>query len=384
MTTVTSRETHVEDVGARLRQWRPLVLAASLLLVITLVVTWLRPSQSEVSRAPDNPGAEGAMALAELLRAEGIEVARAGTLPQALEEVRDGATAVVASPGRLTTTQRESLAQAGGDIVVIGDLGDSLEGLTSARTDTSSSATSVLTAQCGEEDAVAAGSLAGSAASIDLSESPQATGCFPLAQDRFAYATEPLPSGGTLRLVADGSLVTNAHLPEAGHAALAVRAAGRHEHVTWIDDRTATSPGAWDSPALPPWLPLLTLDLVLVTVVLALVRGRRLGAVITEDLPVVVSSTETTLARGRLYRRAADRQRAAEALRAGTARRLGRTLQVPPEAGREHLLDALERLAGTDRRRAVVLLYGPVPPNDKALASLAIRLDHLESEVRST
>ncbi|AYD90232.1 hypothetical protein D5R93_09875 [Actinomyces lilanjuaniae] len=117
--------------------------------------------------------------------------------------------------------------------------------------------------------------------------------------------------------------------------------------------------------------------------VLALVRGRRLGAIVTEDLPVVVSSTETTLARGRLYRRAADRQRSAAALRAGTARRLGRTLQVPPEAGREHLLDALEGLAGVDRRQADMLLYGPVPPDDKALASLAIRLDHLESEVRS-
>ncbi|AYD90231.1 DUF4350 domain-containing protein [Actinomyces lilanjuaniae] len=252
MTTVTSRESHVEDVGARLRQWRPLVLAASLLLVVTLAVIWLRPSQSEVTRAPDNPEAEGAMALAELLRAEGIEVARAGTLAQALDEVHDGATAVVVSPGRLTTAQRESLAQAGGDVVVIGDLEDGLEGLTSARADTSASTASILAPGCGEEDAAVAGSLARSATSIDLSKAPQATGCFPVAQDRFAYATEPLPSGGTLRLVADGSLATNAHLAEAGHAALAVRAAGRHEHVTWIDDQTATSPGPGTH---PPCLP---------------------------------------------------------------------------------------------------------------------------------
>ena len=45
--------------------------------------------------------------------------------------------------------------------------------------------------------------------------------------------------------------------------------------------------------------------------VLALVRGRRLGALVPADLPVVVRAVETTQSRAALYRRSADRGRAA-------------------------------------------------------------------------
>ena len=56
-------------------------------------------------------------------------------------------------------------------------------------------------------------------------------------------------------------------------------------------------------------------------------RSRRLGALASEPLPVVVKAIETTRSRGRLYRKAGDRDHAAGALRAAArvraAERLG-------------------------------------------------------------
>ena len=58
--------------------------------------------------------------------------------------------------------------------------------------------------------------------------------------------------------------------------------------------------------------------------VLALVlwRGRRLGPLVTEPLPVVVRAAESTRSRGRIYHRTSDRQHAAAVLVGASRRRL--------------------------------------------------------------
>ena len=89
----------------------------------------------------------------------------------------------------------------------------------------------------------------------------------------------------------------------------------------------------------------------LAVVLLALARGRRLGRLVREPLPVVVRAIETTESRGRLYRRAGDRGRAAQVLRAGTAARLSRRLAVPPGAAAASLVQAVSTTAGRRARR---------------------------------
>jgi hypothetical protein len=66
--------------------------------------------------------------------------------------------------------------------------------------------------------------------------------------------------------------------------------------------------------------------------VLALWRGRRLGPVVEEPLPVVVRAAETVEGRSRLYRKAGARDVAAEALRRAAVRRLGTALGLPRRA----------------------------------------------------
>ncbi len=64
------------------------------------------------------------------------------------------------------------------------------------------------------------------------------------------------------------------------------------------------------------------LQLAVAVVLLALWRARRLGPVVPESLPVVVRAAEATEGRGRMYRRAGARDRAAGRLRAATRTRI--------------------------------------------------------------
>ena len=316
----------------RWRWWRPVIIALALLLIPTFVALWTKPTTSKTPLGIDNPRASGTMAVAELLRHEGISVSKAAGISEALKASRHGATIAVVNADRLSLAERKALAQAGGDVVIVGVRGgsDTLKGLTDMTSKgTASPGSTILEPQCGDADAQAARSLAGSHASVSLQGDDDAVGCFPVGDDRYAYATDPLPSGATLRVLPDPGPVTNAHLAQEGHAAMAVRALGHHDHVLWLDGQHLENPTVWNSPSTPPWLPILIFQLMVIAGVLAIVQGRRFGRIVSEDLPAVVRSTETTLARGSLYRQGSDRPRAAEALRSGTALRLGTTLGLP-------------------------------------------------------
>ncbi len=374
-------------VGARLsdrlRRWRPFLAAAALLVLVALATLLTSPRTSKVPYAIDNPHDDGARALAELLRDEGVDVTNVESTDAALNAAVDGATVVVLNAGQLSFSERWQLAQVGQNVVVLGALYQNLSGLTEVTSKGSSADEgTTLKPECSDPDAVAAQTLAGSTGSVDLEYVEDAVGCFPVGQNTYAYATADLDGGGTLRVIADPRIVTNAKLTTAGNASLAIRALGHNERVVWLDaSRLGLVTTVWESPLRPPWLPVLMLLGVIVAVALAFVRGRRFGRLVSEDLPVVVHATETAVGRGRLYRRAGDRARAAQALRAGTALRLGRALGLPAAASREELLQATERAGGRPTTQIDHALYGPTPANDQDLADLAVHLEQIESEV---
>ena len=371
-----------EPIGARLRRWRPLLIATAALAVVALATGLMQPRTSKVPYAIDNPGGDGTRALAQLLRDEGLRVRTAGSVSEAVA-AGPGTTVAVVNIGALTDDQRAALARSGADITVVGALYQDFDALTAGVVPQGASATAVLAPRCQDDDAVAAEALAGSWGSVSVDEGAGAVGCFPVDEGRFAYATAPLRGGGRLRVVADADLMTNADLAQAGHAALAIRALGHHEQLLWFDASQLSPPSVWDTPALPPWMPPLMLQLGLAILVAALALGRRFGRFAREDLPVLVRATETTRGRGRMYRRAADRRRAAQALRAGAALRLGRRLGVPASAEPGDLVEVVARAAGLPDRVVADVLYGPTPPTDGSLADLAAQLDRLESEVSS-
>ena len=371
----------------RWRRWRPGVIAMALMLIPVLVTVWTRTITSTTPLAIDNPKDWGTMALAELLRDEGISVSKAGSLSQAVDAGRQGATIAVVNADRLSNQDRRALAESGGDVVVVGaeSGSDALAGLTGMTAKgTAAAASSTRAPQCDDADAQAARTLAGTRASVSLQGDGDAVGCFPVGEDRYAYATDSLPSGATLRVLPDPAPVTNVHLTQEGHAALGVRALGHHSRVLWLDGEHMEAPSVWNSSSTPPWLPVLIFQLLVIAGVLAIVQGRRFGGIVSEDLPVVVRSIETTVARGRLYRQGSDRPRAAQALRSGAALRLGATLGLPPGTSRRDVIAAVSLASGIAPTTVDSLLYGPPPTSDNALATLAVQLDQLESEVHST
>ena len=378
-------------LSVRLRRWRPFILAVGLLLIVTVVGTLTESQHSKTPFAIDNPKHDGTQALARLLRQEGVSVETVRSQEAAVRAAEPGTTVALLDAGLLTEDERSELARTGADVVVVGALYQDLSGLTDPVELTSSGqsapADTVLTSQCPDADAAAAESMAGSRGSVQLGEGTDATGCFPIAQgeDRtgYAYAIDATGGGGALRVIADADVITNSRLAEAGHAALAIRALGHHEHVVWFDASQQQIPTVWDTVSTPPWMPVLLAQGVVIVCALAVVRGRRFGRIVAEDLPVVVHAAETTRGRGRLYRRARDRDRAAESLRAATALRLVRKLGLPPGSERAAVARATAQATGWPQRTVDKVLRGPIPSNDRALADLAVQLDRLESEVLS-
>ena len=175
------------------------------------------------------------------------------------------------------------------------------------------------------------------------------------------------------------------------HAGTAVRALGSTPRLVWYQPSTGdlAAPGldgegaAGDLSVWPTWTGPAIVLLGVAVVLLALARGRRLGRLVREPLPVVVRAIETTESRGRLYRRAGDRGRAAAVLRAGTHDRLVQRLAVGrgASAGRASCTPCRPP-PGARPPRSLTSCSGRAPPDDPALIHLAQQLTDLEERVR--
>ncbi|WP_373460306.1 DUF4350 domain-containing protein [Arthrobacter globiformis] len=151
---------------------------------------------------------------------------------------------------------------------------------------------------------------------------------------RGLYATA---EKGKLVVIGSTAVISNQFLAANGNAALTLRTLGSQGHLVWY------LPGPGDlggNPApktlaelAPAWSAFVAPWLIVVALFAVLWRGRRLGPLVFEPLPVVVKSAETAEGRARLYHEAHDVARAADTLRAGTIVRLASALRVGTAAG---------------------------------------------------
>ncbi len=370
------------------RRWRRLrapLVVLGILVAGGLLALLPAPRSSTTPLAPDNTAANGARALAQILSRQGVEVVYATTAAEAADAARDEATLLVAGDFYLTPEGADRIAQAPADLVLVAATTwlDTLA--PGVGTQFGGGPAESREARCDDEDAAAAGTITASGSLVALS--PDAVGCFPGTDGGFAYVVSSV-DGRRVAVLADPTPLTNAALADEGNAALVIRALGRHDRLVWYVPTAAESavdvggdagPGAGD--VLPPWVRALGLQALLVVLVVALWRGRRLGPVVSERLPVVVPAAETTRGRGRLYRRSRSYGHAAAALRAGTATRLAGRLGLPRSADAAATIDAVARATGRAPADVARILYGLPPSDDRSLAHLADELDHLESEV---
>lgn len=346
---------------------------------------------------PDNPGRDGGRALARVAADQGLEVVVARGAEQLRDEtVGPGTTVLVTSAEQLGPSTVDDLLDHArqGQVVIASPPNPVLEHL-GVR----------LPERRGLDEPAAAGCadprFADLTVRADVVQVFRGDGCFHSGRGVLLHS----PTDGLWLWGAAGAL-DNEQVLASDNAAVALRLVGAGDRLVWyvpsatdLSGEDALSLGS----LLPPWL-VPALWLVAGSAVgLVLWRGRRLGPLAVEPLPVTVRSTETVASRGRLYRRSGDRAHAAAALRAATRRRLRHALRLPdgpdpaPVADRygvdrapadgassaAGLVGAVARHTGRPADEVRDLLDDTRPPTtDDHLVGLARALAELEEEVR--
>nr|WP_297430295.1 DUF4350 domain-containing protein [uncultured Actinotalea sp.] len=358
------------------------------------IASLLEPTTDTAPFSPGNADDNGSRAVAEILRDRGVTVETADTTDRVTRLAGPGSTVLVVGTVLLSDQQLGTLVDTGADLVVIEpDTAWQVERLTDgALSTTFGGDPSRREPGCDDPTARAAGAL--DVGGGVLAQDDRATVCWTGPLGGGAWGTvAPADGAGRVTVFGDSSPLTNARLDEDGNAALVLRSLGRHDTLVWYtpsltDAGDVSEPGQPVAPPLgallPDWAGPVGLQLLVVLLAFVVWRARRLGPVVTEPLPVVVRAAETTVGRGRLYRKARSRGHAAAALRAGTARRCAARLGLPRSADAPAVIDAVAHAVRRPTEQVAALLYGPPPTDDGELLRLARQLDELESEVHRT
>ena len=346
-----------------------LLAVIGLLAIVVALVALTTSSSSGGTLDPRSAAPDGSRALATLLRARGIAVDRGSA-------VGPGRTVLVPFPSDLDEAQLGDLLRSGAD-VILNDPGP--VSVAQVGVDGSSSR-QLLAPGCDFAAARTAG--AARVGGTRYTSGNVATSCY--GGTLLVLAPGSVPGGGRLIVLGSFDFLTNARLDQQGNAALAIGILSANPRLTWYTARRATS-GATLSDLLPDAVGWAALQLGFAVVLVAFWRGRRLGPVVTEPLPVVVRAAETVLGRARLYAAARARGIAAESLRSATRARLGTLLHLDAAASPQALISAVAERAGSDPVAVAAVLYAgagdPGPQADSALVRLADDLDQLEKEV---
>lgn len=371
----------------RRARWPVAVLTA--LVALAGLSAIARPATSSTPLAPDNPGPNGGRAVAEVLGDRGVDVTYVQTVAEAVGAADEGTTLLVAESTYMLDEQADALVGTPADLVLVSPSEHLLSAATGGAAELAydwSDGGATRSPQCDDPAAQAAGALSSGGIGFRLA-SADGTLCFPSpgSAQVGAYLVHEA-DGRTVRAVDTAAVLRNDSVTEDGSAALALWSLGEHERLVWLVqdpfDTTVSGTGDEDPAAvLPPWTGVVALQLLVVVLAVVVWRARRLGPLVTEDLPVVVRASETTRGRGRLYRRAGSRGHAAAGLRASTADRLAARLGLPRSADAPSLVDAVARATDRPTDQVAQLLYGPPPADDAALLELARHLDQIESEV---
>jgi hypothetical protein len=380
------------------RRWRAPAAVVAAVLLAAAIGLLVRPGTGG-RLDPDAASPTGARALAHVLRDHGVDVrvrqrladvqrdvdARPGEVTVLLARPDLAAPGRVAELGHLAASDRADLvmvAAGNGELsdldlpVGASDSGDVLD-------------VGLLAPRCSADPPSRAGDARLGGTSYDLRPDAGAglrsvAACYPL-DGRPTYVQLVHDDGRRTTLLGSGAALTNERLAEAGDAALAVGTLGRQPVLVWwvpdpLEDAGTGAPRSLTS-LLPDGVRYGVLQLLVVLGVVVLWRGRRLGRLVTEPLPVVVRAIETTLGRGQLYRRARARGRAAAVLRVATTRRIAERCGLPATAPVEAVVAAAARATGRSTQQVATLLVGPDPTDDPQLTLLARDLDTLETEV---
>jgi hypothetical protein len=380
----TSSTPTVRAVGRKGLFW---VVAGVGALLVAIVATLLAGGSAAGGSplASDNPAPPGGMALAEVLRDQGVTVLVADTFAEA-----ESAAASAADPtifffdevDYLTSDRLRDLLGSVQRAVVVAPDFSTLEELAPGVGFGGVSGSQPPPARCDVPAAAQAGTLSPGGKTLRLTQAAGSdyTGCFPTGDGTFSII-ESQADGVTLTLVADSVVFSNEEIADYGNAALALNLLGVSDTVIWylptIDDVARTGPPS-PGELTPGWVTPLLLLLVTVFGAAALWRGRRFGPLVAENLPVAVKASETMEGRARLYAASSARLRAIDALRIGTVQRLARQAGLSRTADLDEIIAAVAELTGWSAESVRTVLVDAVPHTDRHLVALSDQLQDLE------
>lgn len=330
---------------------------------------------------PESRNGTGALALAEILRDQGVEVEVVRTRAAAVAALDDDATLAMTNPYTLSDEAIDALIAPAERVVflsasthLLGELGIG---------ETAQVAPGTVTAECEIPEFAHVGAIRPDRV---FAAADGVTACF--GDDDAAAVL--VDDGDQHRTVVDGTrLFSNAALAEDGNAALALAVLGQEDRVVWYvpsfedTDIEGTAPDTLGD-LTPDWVTPAILLLLAAGLAVAVARGQRFGPLVAETLPVTVRASETMHGRARLTARAGDAAHAAQALREGARARLARRLGLAAHAHTDEIADAASDRLRIPRGSLQDLLDGPPPRDDAALIHLARRLDELETAVEAS
>ncbi|MEV5965838.1 DUF4350 domain-containing protein [Kribbella sp. NPDC051952] len=363
--------------------WRALrmpLLITGAVVLIAIVVMIATAARTSGPFSPDSSDSDGARALAALLKNHNVNVHSTEVLDDAVQP-GDGKALIIGPAGSLTRSDWQRIAAARWSHVILVRPGAvALEVLAPGVQDAGQTlAWRSREAGCDLPAAAKAGTV--SVAGSTYSAPDAAQRCY---GDGITNTVIRLSQDDQIvDVVGTPRSFTNAELAEDGNAALALNLIGTDQELTWYLpqwESSGSATGGSDGPDLvPPEVRYVGWALAFAVLVVALWRGRRLGPVIAERLPVIVHAAETTEGRARLYRRSRARDRAAAALRESA---LGKLHGIPQRADPSAVVAIVAARTGRDPAMLYELLYGLPPVDDAALMYLSHELDVLTQEVR--
>ncbi|MBF4993687.1 DUF4350 domain-containing protein [Arthrobacter gandavensis] len=386
--TGTGSDAASSALRSRLRAWRLWIILSLVLLGGVVLSLLTAPDTDRTRLSASNAAPEGAQAAVRVLEERGVNVVPAEDYGEALRLLGgNGAALLLYDPNEyLSGQQLSELGNAARKSILVEPTFAQLLAL----------APDISQAGLVPQDVIDAGSVdAGcSAPAAEAAGSVSAGGlAYRGPVTCFTVTGSSEPAAGLFAESEDDSaavlgftgLLANETIAENGNAALALRSLGSADTLVWYLPVPADIP-AGDAPAnpfslLPEWVdPLLAWTLV-VAAYAAFWRGRRLGPLAMEPMPVVVRAAETAEGRARLYQDSRALDRAADNLRAGTMVRLAARLRLGPGSSAADVVRAAARSTGRSAADINALLNGHTPGNDSDLVAWSQELLYLEEEI---
>lgn len=362
---------------------------AAVLFVIVIAVVGLAAtgaSSGGIAFSATNAAPAGSRAIAEVLGHQGVDVRVPATYTAARSALRAAAsTLFLYDPdSQLDDARLRSLAGLAAHVVILRPNFSQLKalapGVSAAGTVTKKS----LSADCDLPAARNAHSISGAGSGYRIIDAQaQATGCFGSGKKTFSLI-QFRASSHTVSVLGTTDAFSNEHVAERGNAALALTLLGDNDRLVWylpsVDDSSATGTRSIGN-LTPAWVGSVSVLLILAAISAAFWRGRRLGPLVIENLPVVVRASETMEGRARLYQRGTARLHALDSVRIGSADRLASLCGLPRLSSVDEVIGAVARATGRDPAGIRSLLLEAQPATDRDLVRLSDALLDLERTV---